>query len=85
MNRRDFLKILLTTTAASYVDYEQLLWIPGEKTIFIPSGKINESQIIALELERVMYHVRQLFDRDVCLWQLIHFNENATSNKTRNR
>ena len=36
MTRRDMLKVLLGTAAASYVDYEKLLWIPGEKTIFIP-------------------------------------------------
>lgn len=38
MKRRDFLKLLLATAAAEYVDYEKLLWIPGEKKIFIPES-----------------------------------------------
>jgi hypothetical protein len=38
MNRRDLLKYLLMTPAATFVDYEKLLWMPGEKKIFIPAG-----------------------------------------------
>lgn len=37
MNRRDLLRYLLSTPLATVIDYEKLLWIPGEKTIFIPS------------------------------------------------
>jgi len=36
MHRRSFLKFLLSTPLAAVVDYEKLLWVPGEKTIFIP-------------------------------------------------
>jgi len=39
MHRRSFLKFLLSTPLAAVVDYEKLLWVPGEKTIFIPSPK----------------------------------------------
>lgn len=57
MHRRDFLKYLLGTAVASFVDYEKLLWVPGEKIIFIPSKRqiefLSESGIIELELNRV--------------------------------
>jgi hypothetical protein len=36
MQRRDFLKILLTTPLAEFVDYEKLLWIPKTQ-IVVPS------------------------------------------------
>lgn len=35
MNRRDFIKYLLSTPIAAKLDVEKLLWVP-EKTIFIP-------------------------------------------------
>src|SRR5262245_49410794 len=38
MNRRDFLKYLLSTPLAATVDYEKLLWVP-EKKIFTPTLK----------------------------------------------
>jgi hypothetical protein len=39
MHRRSFLRFLLATPLASVVDYEKLLWVPGEKKIFIPPPK----------------------------------------------
>ena len=69
MRRRDFLQILLGSAAASYIDYEKLLWIPGEKTIFIPAAQptfrfLTMQEIVALELERVAPHLRTMFERD---------------------
>lgn len=63
MNRRDFLKFLLVTPAAEFVDYEKLLWIPGEKTIFLPS-KLTLDEILAIEMERLLPTVKKLFERD---------------------
>ena len=44
MNRRGFLQTLAAglagTVAAHTLDLERLLWVPGEKSIFIPSGEI---------------------------------------------
>ena len=37
MNRRSFLASLLATAA---LDPEKLLWVPGKKTIFIPSARL---------------------------------------------
>ena len=36
MNRRAFLETLLGSAAALTLDPERLLWLPGEKTVFIP-------------------------------------------------
>lgn len=41
MQRRDFLKILASSATAAYtMDWEKLLWVPGEKKIFIPPETI---------------------------------------------
>lgn len=42
MNRRDFLKYLLATPIAAELDVEKLLWVPGEKKIFIPEPVLPE-------------------------------------------
>lgn len=37
MNRRGFLGMLGMSAAALALDPERLLWVPGKKTIFVPS------------------------------------------------
>lgn len=74
MNRRDFLRSLLATGVVAYnLDIDKLLWVQGEKTIFLPSASqvkvfskhyITESQIIAAELERIAPLLPTLFERD---------------------
>ena len=49
MNRRDLLKYLLMTPAATFVDYEKLLWVPGEKKIFVP-------EVLPIDLYGIPYH-----------------------------
>src|SRR5258708_2049208 len=49
MHRRSFLHFLLATPLAAVIDYEKLLWIPGEKTIFIPSPKQVEFMNLIIE------------------------------------
>jgi len=82
MRRRDFLKFLLGTAAASYIDYEQLLWIPGEKTIFIPPVHkpfkfLTQSEIISIELERITPHLKRLFEQDDLFYQRITSREKS--------
>lgn len=60
-NRRQFLKGLLTLAAGSVsanIDIDRLLWVPGEKTIFIPSAKQVEIFTAAdkLMLYGIPYH-----------------------------
>lgn len=39
MNRRDFLASMFTAAAApAILDLDRLLWVPGAKTIFLPSA-----------------------------------------------
>jgi len=72
MNRRSFLQLLAAGAIGSTFDYDldKLLWIPGQKTIFIPKG-ISESQIVAAELERILPHIRNLFERDSIFYQVL--------------
>lgn len=39
MNRRAFLGLLASAAAGAALDPERLLWVPGRKTIFIPSAR----------------------------------------------
>jgi hypothetical protein len=66
MNRRDFLKLLLSAPIAYELDIDKLLWVPGQKTIFLPSPKkiLTITEIVAIELERIGPTIAKLFDRD---------------------
>lgn len=70
MNRRNFLKFLMSGAAgiAAYdtLDLEKLLWVKGE-TIVVPSSytpALTVSQIVAIEMERIIPTLRTLFERD---------------------
>lgn len=73
-SRRDFLKLLLLAAPiAAHLDIDKLLWIPGEKTIFIPSGKsLSASDILALELERILPYTKDLFNGDDIFYAFIN-------------
>ncbi len=78
MNRRDFLKFMLSTPLAATIDYEQLLWIPGEKTIFTPETIVSPwgySDIIALEMERMIPKLQRLFEQDDMFYRAIKSRE----------
>lgn len=67
MNRRTFISLLMSSAAAHTLDIDKLLWIPGQKTFFLPPKRIHAvsmSEIIALEMERMLPNIRQLFERD---------------------
>jgi hypothetical protein len=73
MNRRDFLKLLLSAPIAYQLDIEKLLWVPGEKTIFLPSPKkiLSMSEIIAIEMERILPKLASVFERDEVFYRLL--------------
>lgn len=65
MNRRDFLKFLLAAPVAAELDIEKLLYVP-KPMIVVPEFKtfISTSDIIAIEWERMMPKIKDLFERD---------------------
>jgi hypothetical protein len=72
MNRRQLLKLLASGVVGSTLDVDRLLWVPGAKTIFLPTTQIHrptESQILALELERIIPHIKELFEKDSVFYQ----------------
>ena len=77
--RREFLKFLAMGVAGHVLDPEELLWVPGKKTIFIPDMPkgITTSQIIALELERIVPKIRDLFERDDLFYSALKENKNV--------
>ncbi len=76
-NRRQFLKALGISSTALVLDPELLLWVPGQKKIFLPSELVkpiyfNESAIIALELERLTPYIRDIFASDNLFYTTMH-------------
>lgn len=57
INRRNFIRLLLTTSIAETIDVEKLLWTPT-KTIFIPSKKQIEflNSNVPVNLYGIPYH-----------------------------
>lgn len=76
MKRRDFLRFLLATPIALQLDVEKLLWVPGEKTIFLPPPPprptlLSLSEIVDLELQRIRPGIVQLFNSDNALFTML--------------
>ena len=65
MDRRSFFKLIASGVIGYELDLDRLLWVPGQKTIFIPKFTgLGMGQIVALEYERTLLRLRGLFDRD---------------------
>lgn len=76
MNRRSLLKLLSTGVIGHTLDIDRLLWVPGQRTIFLPSlHRLTTSEIVALEIERILPHLRVLFERDDTFYKLIETHE----------
>jgi len=72
MNRRGFLKFLLSTPLAATIDYEQLLWVPKPMIVVPgPPKLVNLSEIVAVELDRMAPHIRHIFERDDTFFKAI--------------
>jgi hypothetical protein len=72
---------MLASAAASYVDYEQLLWVPGEKTIFLPSHSMSEAQIVGAAIDAIANKLR-----DALFWALLdkhNFNQQISERTMR--
>lgn len=73
-SRRDFLKLLASSTLSLPLDLDidKLLWVPGAKKIFLPSVvSPSISDIVAIELERCIPHLKNIFERDDMFYKLI--------------
>lgn len=63
MHRRQFIKLITNSALAAYaLDPDKLLWVPGEKKIFIPPEKrlIYASELLESELNSFGVAVRDL-------------------------
>lgn len=79
VNRRAFLRILALGVVGHELDIDRLLWVPGSKKIFLPTKSgLTESQIIALELQRIAPKIATLFERDSTFYTLINKRELPT-------
>jgi hypothetical protein len=65
MNRRQLLKLLSMGVLSHALDVDKLLWVPGEKTIFLPTHRgITLNQIIEIEWCRIVAALPGLFEKD---------------------
>jgi hypothetical protein len=65
MNRRELLKLLGMGVIGYTLEVDKLLWVPGQKTIFLPHSKyISMSQIVDIEIQRIIPKLKYLFERD---------------------
>jgi hypothetical protein len=66
MERRGFLRLLAAGLVGHTLDVDKLLWVPGAKTFFIPSGvkRLTSAEIITAEMERLRPRIQSLFDND---------------------
>lgn len=73
MHRRDFLKLLLSAPIAYELDIEKLLWVPGKKTIFLPTPKkiLTLAEIYEIEMQRIMPKLALLFERDDIFYKML--------------
>jgi hypothetical protein len=73
MNRRELLKLIALGIVGHELDIDRLLWIPGQKTIFIPpeTKSLTLSQIVDLEMKRMLPYVKQMFERDDMFYRAI--------------
>jgi hypothetical protein len=74
VNRRRFIQLVTSSAIGVYsLDPERLLWVPGEKTIFIPPPRklIFASEVVAAEMERVMSVIGELFEKDNLLYEVL--------------
>ncbi len=71
MNRRAFLSLLGLGATGFVIDPERLLWVPGQKTIFLPPQVrlLSMSEIVDMELRRMLPKLECLFESDNLLWQ----------------
>ena len=83
MTRRQLLKFLLTTPLAATLDYEKMLWIPGQQVV-VPTvvSPLTTSQIVAMELERIIPQLKMIFERDDVFYKAIKSRQSVEFDRT---
>lgn len=84
MNRREFLRASIILLSSQAIDPEELLWVPNKSRIFVPSMPrvpMSMSAIVALETERIMPHVRILFERDDTFYKELYKRKSVVSSR----
>jgi len=71
MNRRTLLRLLAMGVIGHTLDVDKLLWIPGQKKIFLPSPGLSSSEILDIEFRKLIPMIRRLFERDDGFYELI--------------
>ena len=71
MDRRHFLKLIALGVAAHELDLERMLWVPGGKKIFLPPAHMSISEIVSVEIERMLPKIQGLFERDDYFYQIL--------------
>lgn len=69
MNRRELLRLLALGVVSHTLDIDKLLWVPGQKTIFIPSKfkGLSYSYITDIKMARLAPQIQikaLLFERN---------------------
>lgn len=79
MNRRDFLRLLSAGVIGYELDVDKLLWVPDQKTIFLPSSKqlLFYQDIINIETARMLPGIIKQFDRDDIFYQTMSKNDQS--------
>lgn len=73
MNRRELLKFISLGVIGHTLDLDKLLWIPGEKKIFLPSVTnysdyiIKYEDLIKLQLEIIMHGMDSIIGKEITL------------------
>jgi len=81
MNRRGLLGSLAAFTAACTLDPELALWVPGQRSFFIPDGIVSadtyydqpwtNAEMVASQLEHVGPQLEHLYMMSSLLWKKI--------------
>lgn len=83
MDRRRLLKLLALGVVGLELDIDRLLWVPGEKKFFIPTGNLAQefNRLIDLQVQRNLTELLQLFERDYRFFTMINDGDSVGKDK----
>lgn len=75
MNRRQLLRLLALGVVGHTLDIDRLLWVPGQKTIFLPVTikpiSWDIGTVVAMEINRISKYLPLLFERDDTFYRVM--------------